>query len=81
LKGAGAAGEATIQRIDLEHANAKRRWEQMGKPDYLSAALMAELDTASRLHKEPQAAICQDGTLRLEVAMPPQSVASVEFTY
>jgi len=36
LKGAKSLSGATIQRIDLEHANAKRRWEQLGEPEYLS---------------------------------------------
>ena len=81
LEGAEAAAEATVQWIDLEHANAKRRWEQLGKPDYLSGSMIAELDASSRLHKESHPVIRQRGTLRLDVSMPPQSVAAVEFAY
>jgi xylan 1,4-beta-xylosidase len=41
-----SATTASIQRIDLEHANAKRHWEQLGKPEYLSAATVDELKRA-----------------------------------
>ena len=81
LKGAPSVAGATIQRIDLEHANAKRRWEQLGKPEYLSAAMVAELDALSRLQTEVQPVVRDGGTFRLEVTMPPQAVAAIQFTY
>ncbi|HUX72627.1 MAG TPA: glycosyl hydrolase [Steroidobacteraceae bacterium] len=77
IAGAEALRTATIQRIDLQHANAKRRWQQMGEPEYLSAAMVQELDGASRLCPESQTMLVTDGLLRLEVTMPCQSVASV----
>jgi xylan 1,4-beta-xylosidase len=79
LTDAATVAEATIRRIDLEHANAKRRWQQLGKPEYLSDPIVAELHAASRLCREAQPVISQGGTLRLEVTMPSQSVAAVEF--
>ena len=81
LKGAPSVSQATIQRIDLDHANAKRRWEQMGKPDYLSAAMVAELDEQSQLRKAAQPFACQGGECQLTVAMPPQSVAAIQLVY
>jgi xylan 1,4-beta-xylosidase len=81
LKGAKSLSGATIQRIDLEHANAKRRWEQLGEPEYLSPAMVAELDAVSRLRKEVQVATLEDGTIRLEVTMPPQATAAIELVY
>lgn len=68
---------ASIQRIDLEHANAKRRWEQMGKPEYLSTAMVSELEAASALRSEAQPMTSERGEYQLEVAMPPQSVATI----
>jgi xylan 1,4-beta-xylosidase len=68
---------ATIQRIDSNHGNPKRRWEQMGKPDYLSESMVAELDAASRLTTEQQPLSYGDRRLRFEVSLPPQSVASI----
>jgi xylan 1,4-beta-xylosidase len=81
LKDAGAAAAVTIQRIDLEHANAKRRWEQLGRPEYLTGSMVAELDAASRLQKEVHPVVLHEGILRLDVIMPPQSVAAIEFAY
>ncbi len=77
LKGAVSASQASIQRIDLEHANAKRRWEQMGKPEYLSAAIVEELKAASRLQEEPLSCSVKDGVLTVDLSMPPQSVATI----
>jgi xylan 1,4-beta-xylosidase len=71
---------ASIQRIDLDHANAKRHWEQMGEPDYLSPKTVDELKDLSRLRSEPLAVTSNAGALTLEVSMPPQSVAAIHFS-
>jgi xylan 1,4-beta-xylosidase len=78
IKGANRAAPATIRRIDLEHANARRRWEQMGEPEYLSSTMLDELAQSSLLRNEVQAVAFEDGSLRIEVRMPPQSVAAIE---
>jgi xylan 1,4-beta-xylosidase len=81
LRNAGNILNATVRRIDLEHANAKRRWEQMGKPEYLSAAIVSDLKLASTLATTPQPVTCEDGLLQLDLTMPPQSVAAIELHY
>jgi xylan 1,4-beta-xylosidase len=81
LKGDVAIAEASIQRIDLDHANAKRLWEQMGKPDYLGAAIVAELESASNLRKDAQAFSAEGGEVIFDVTMPPQSVAAIQLRY
>ena len=81
LTGFGPVSGATIRRIDLEHANAKRRWQQMGQPEYLTAAMVADLETASALDVEPQTFSHTDGRLEFTVTMPPQAVAAVELTF
>jgi xylan 1,4-beta-xylosidase len=68
---------ATIQRIDSDRCNPKRPWAQMGKPDYLSESMVAELDAASRLTTEQQPLSYGDRRLRFDVSLPPQSVASI----
>lgn len=80
LRSAPPAVAASIQRIDLDHANAKRHWEQMGEPDYLSPKAVEELKGLSQLRDEPLAVAGSAGTLSLEVAMPPQSVAAIRFS-
>ena len=80
LAGAGAARQATIQRIDSRHANAKGRWQEMGEPEYLSAAALGELDAASRLRTEDQPVTVDGDQVRVEVIMPGQAVAAVRLT-
>jgi xylan 1,4-beta-xylosidase len=79
LTSAKSSTIASIQRIDLEHANAKRHWQQLGEPEYLSAAAVDELKELSELRSEPLPLAGKDGTLSIEVSMPPQSVAAIHF--
>ena len=73
--------QATIRRIDSDHANAKGRWQEMGSPEYLNAAALAELNAVSRCEPEQQPFDCRDGTLGFEVTLPPLSVAAVTFRF
>ena len=79
LTGGASQASGSLQRIDLEHANAKRRWEQMGKPDYLSAALVDELHEASKLQTEPLQFSGKGNSHLIELELPPQSVAVIHF--
>jgi xylan 1,4-beta-xylosidase len=73
--------QGTIRRIDSEHANAKRRWQEMGSPDYLSAGIVAELNAASLCDPAPQSFDLRDGALGFEVTLPPLAVAAVSFRF
>jgi xylan 1,4-beta-xylosidase len=53
----------------------------MGKPDYLSAAIVAELECVSNLRKEEQAFSAEGAEFTFEVIMPPQSVAAIQLRY
>ena len=68
---------ATIERIDDTHANAKRRWLEMGAPEYLRAADVDELHLASMLRAEPCQPHCEDGGIHVDVELPPNSVVAV----
>jgi xylan 1,4-beta-xylosidase len=81
MNGTGSSVAGWIQRIDLEHANAKRRWEEMGKPEYLSAAMVKELHEVSRLQKTELAVKLIEGVATFEVTMPPLSVAMIDFNF
>jgi xylan 1,4-beta-xylosidase len=72
---------ASIRRIDADHANAKRRWQEMGSPEYLTDADVAELNIVSRCDPEPHPFDFRDGALGFDVIMPPLSVASVTFRF
>jgi xylan 1,4-beta-xylosidase len=79
LFNARAPKRAIIRRIDSDHANAKGRWQEMGSPDYLNSAEVAELMAVSRCEPESHAFEFEDGSLGFEVALPPLSVAAVTF--
>ncbi|MBZ9764318.1 beta-xylosidase [Mesorhizobium sp. CA8] len=81
LTSAPPATSASVQRIDTEHANAKRRWEEMGKPEYLSAAAVDELKEVSELRSEPFVSSLEGDTLRLNISTPPQSVTAIHFLH
>jgi xylan 1,4-beta-xylosidase len=72
---------AHVERIDDEHANPRRAWEEMGQPKYLSAQQVAQLQAASRLRKEPLSWQPAEGGLQFDLDLPPHSVAAltVEF--
>jgi xylan 1,4-beta-xylosidase len=80
LKSAKPVTTASIQRIGLDHANAKRHWEQLGKPEYLSTAMVDELKDRSQLQSDPLSVESKNGKLNIEVSMPPQSVAAIHFS-
>jgi xylan 1,4-beta-xylosidase len=66
-----------IERIDQDHANVKRLWQEMGEPEYLSAGEVERLEESSRLKKEPQPWQYEEGVLQLDLTLPPQAVAAV----
>lgn len=81
LTDAAVPRSVVVERIDHDHANAKRLWEQMGAPEYLSAAAAADLHEASRLQREPQPCDYQNSTIDLDVTLPPQAVAAVTIEF
>ncbi len=77
LTDARAPRRVYVERIDEDHANAKRLWREMGEPDYLSASEVERLQEASRLVQEPHPWKYGDRVIHLELALPPQAVAAV----
>ena len=72
--------EVYIQRIDADHANPKRLWEQMGQPEYLTEKNVEQLEEASRVVKERQRYKYEDGALFLETELPPHAVGAITIT-
>jgi len=77
LTDAAAPLAAYIERIDEDHANPRRRWREMGEPEYLSRLQVEQLAAASRLVKEPFGFAYADRTIRFDVDLPPHAVAAV----
>lgn len=81
LSAARHPAEATIRRIDQDHANAKRLWQEMGCPGYLNKTDVAELDAASQCKPERHPFEFEDGGISLDVALPALSVAAINFRF
>ena len=77
LAGIDPSGQVWIERIDQDHANAKRLWLEMGEPKFPSVREVAELHAASQIIRERQPWTRRQESVHLEVVMPPQSVAAI----
>jgi len=81
LSGAPTPRIAWIERIDEEHANPRRLWQNMGEPEYLSALQVQQLEAASTLRTESQPWTYEEGNVDLCVSLPPQSVAAITIDF
>jgi xylan 1,4-beta-xylosidase len=70
-----------VERIDEDHASAKRRWQAFGAPEYLASATLEQLHEASRVTRRACAWTWSGGRIGLELELPPHAVAAltVEF--
>lgn len=55
----------------------RRRWLEMGEPEYLSRSQVEQIEAASRLLKEPLGFSYENRTIRFDVDLPPHAVAAV----
>ena len=81
LENAGKPIEARIRRVDDEHANAKRVWEEMGQPEYLSPKDVERLEEASQLVSEKQSVESIDGSIVLKTTLPAHGVAAITIDF
>jgi xylan 1,4-beta-xylosidase len=72
---------AHVKRIDEDHANPQRLWKEMGAPEYLSSAQLDILQDESQLKREPLDFEYAEGRIELEVTLPANSVAALEFEF
>ncbi len=70
-----------VERIDQDHANAKRLWQEMGQPEYLNTQQVEWLQESSRLVKEPLAYRHDGQGLDLELTVAPQAVAAITVVF
>lgn len=66
-----------IERIDDDHANAKRLWIEMGKPALPTEREVEQLHVASQIVREPVPWKHAGTTLHLKFRMPPHAIASI----
>jgi xylan 1,4-beta-xylosidase len=77
LAGASTPRAAYVERVDDDHANAKRAWRDMGEPEYPSRLHIHQLEVASLMTKDPIALDYNDRTVTYSIDVPPHGVASV----
>jgi xylan 1,4-beta-xylosidase len=68
---------AWVERIDENHANAKRRWLALGAPEYLDGNTVEQLHEASRLTRHECPWTWHDEQLTIEIELPPHAVAAL----
>lgn len=81
LSSASRKCSAFVERIDARHANPKKLWQEMNRPEYLSAKDVRHLQEASRLIREPVGCGFKDEIINLKIKMPPHSVAAVTLEF
>ncbi len=72
---------ARLQRIDEDHANPKRLWQEMGEPENLSDKDLESLEEASQLVSKKQSFRFHDGSVFLKVSLPPHAVAAITIDF
>jgi xylan 1,4-beta-xylosidase len=72
---------ASIRRIDEDHANPKRLWQELGEPKVLSEKDRQSLEDASQLVSEKQSLSYHDGAMALKVRLPPHAVAAITIEF
>src|SRR4029453_11693053 len=68
---------AWVERIDEHHANAKRRWQAMGAPEYLNGPAVEQLHEASRVTRQACLWKWRHERIALEIELPPHAVAAL----
>jgi xylan 1,4-beta-xylosidase len=68
---------AWVERVDEHHANARARWHALGEPEYLDAAMLEQLDEASRLTREVCPWTWRERRITLEIELPSHAVAAL----
>ena len=81
LKNAREPVGARIRRVDEEHANAKRLWQEMGELEDLSRKDVERLEKASEVVSEKQAVEFDDGILFLKTTLPAHGVAAITIDF
>ena len=72
---------ARIQRIDRDHANPKRLWQEMGQPLNLTEKQVAQLDDASHVVTEKQLVSYDNGSVFFKVRLPSHAIAVITLDF
>lgn len=81
LSGGPRPTAVAIRRIDADHANPKRLWQEMGSPEYPHAVEIEKLRAASLCNAEDLPWREAVGATDFEIVLPPLSVAAVTLSF
>ena len=70
-----------ISRIDEDHCNPARAWQEMDRPEYLSSSALEEIHAASVPRPEALPFTQDSGGVLIEVTLPRQSVTLVSIEW
>jgi xylan 1,4-beta-xylosidase len=77
LTGLLSPANVYVERIDNDHANAKRLWIEMGKPALPTERQVEQLHVASQIMREPLRWKYESKILHLKLPMPAQAIAAI----
>ena len=72
---------ARLAQIDEDHGNAKRKWMEIGSPQYPSRSQLDELHEASVVDLRPHQFSADTGGVHVQVDVPPQGVAMIFLSF
>jgi len=78
INGIGQVKKVLIERIDDNHDNARKIWEDMGSPEYLKNDEVKLLKEKSKVIQEKQKFTNNNENLHIEVSIPKYGVALIE---
>jgi xylan 1,4-beta-xylosidase len=81
LAGAKAPRAVWLERIDEHHANPKAAWQALGQPEYPDQAALAQIESASRMTREPHPWTADEQGVRLDLDLPPHAVAALTLEF
>ena len=79
VQGLSGTPKATVQRIDADHANPFREWQEQGMPEYPTRRQLRQLDQASELETRNLTASIdrRSNTTTFSVTIPAEGVAAI----
>ena len=79
VQGLSDSPKATVQRIDADHANPYREWQELGTPEYPTRRQLRQLDEASELETRPLTAHHDRRTnsTTFSITLPAEGVAAI----
>lgn len=77
VKGLSDRATATLQRVDEEHCNPRKKWIEMGSPEYLNKKQIKQLKLASELQtKTIHYEQTSEGAV-FQLSVPPHGIAAI----